>query len=299
MGDEAGGFEARHAAAVRPADRVTLALLAAIVALLLVRWLGGVPLGAQVAGHGALLAAFAGLVVTMARSRDAAWVPYARGLAVVAVMFTLYGSLGHLAFAAIPWRGDPWLAAADRVLGLGHAPSLWAERFVTPGRVAFFSFVYALFIPYLYLSILLGLVGRPDRERDEFLTGFALLYALAFTGYVLVPAHGPIVQHAAEFRAPLPGGLLHGLVTASVERVGGPHGAFPSLHLGASVFACRFDLKYNLLRGVSYLPVVALIAAATVLLRYHYVVDLAAGAACAVVAGAVAARWGAGPREAA
>jgi hypothetical protein len=69
--------------------------------------------------------------------------------------------------------------------------------------VEFFSFCYGFFIPYLYLSILTGLVGRPDAERQRFVTGFAVLYAISFLGYLFVPARGPIVHNAMEFAAPL------------------------------------------------------------------------------------------------
>ena len=77
----------------------------------------------------------------------------------------------------------------------------------------------------------------------------------------------------------------------SVDALGGPHGAFPSLHVGASVLALTFDLRYgDRLRGLVYVPLVLLIALATLVLRYHYVVDLVVGAALGP--GALAAsRW--------
>ncbi len=167
------------------------------------------------------------------------------------------------------------------------AATPWAE---------FLAFFYAAFIPYLYMSILLGLAGRPAPERDEFVTAFAVLYALSFLGYLFLPAHGPIVQMAGEFPAPLRGGTFHDIVVRSIDSLGGPHGAFPSLHVGASFLAMWFDLRHrNLLRGLIYIPLVALIAAATVVLRYHWVVDLVAGVLLALLAHRIAprlvARW--------
>ena len=51
-----------------------------------------------------------------------------------------------------------------------------------------------------------------------------------------------------------------------------------SLHVGAPVLALTFDLRYgDRLRGLVYVPLVLLIALATLVLRYHYVVDLVAG----------------------
>jgi membrane-associated phospholipid phosphatase len=61
--------------------------------------------------------------------------------------------------------------------------------------------------------------------------------------------------------------------------------------VGASAYACLFDLRYNRLRGFTYLPLVVLIAMATVLLRYHYVIDLLAGLLLALMAAVLSHRW--------
>ena len=50
-------------------------------------------------------------------------------------------------------------------------------------------------------------------------------------------------------------------------------------------------MRYNRLRGFTYLPLVALIAMATVVLRYHYVVDWIAGLAIAGFAAWLSHAW--------
>ena len=267
--------------ALHPADAATLFILGVVSATLLVAVLAGAPLGASLALHAGMMAAFAVLAWRIG-AREGAVV---RGLAVMAVMFTLYTTLGHVAFTAIPWVADPWLEAADRALLLGRSPSLAVEPLAATGWAKLLSFCYAMFIPYLYLSILLSLIGRPAKERDEFVTGFAVLYALSFLGYLFLPARGPIVQMAGAFTLPIDGGAFHRMVVRSVEQVGGPHGAFPSLHVGASLFATLFDLRHrNPLRALIYFPLVAMIALATLVLRYHYAVDLVAALALALLA---------------
>jgi membrane-associated phospholipid phosphatase len=241
--------------------------------------------------HGALLLGFAALAVVMARHEASSWVPYSRALLTVGTMCTLYVTLSRVPFEAIPWSADPLLDRLDRILFLGSSPVLWAEGHATRGSVEFFSFIYAIYIPYLYLSILLGCVGRPPEERDVFMGSMAIAYALGFLGYLFAPAHGPVVYLAQQFDAPLEGGFFHRLVVDSIQSVGGPHGAFPSLHIGSATVACLFDLRYNRLRGLTYLPIVTLIAVATVVVRYHYVVDLAAGVVVAAFASWAGRRW--------
>ena len=154
--------------------------------------------------------------------------------------------------------------------------------------IEFFSLVYGWFIPYLWLSILLGCLGRPAGERDAFLLGLSITYSLAYLGYLFVPSRGPIEWY--RFAAPLHGGALHQIVLHSVEATGGNHGAFPSLHVGASAYLCMFDLRRNRMRGMTYLPMVVLITFSTILLRYHYVIDVLTGVAIATLAYAISQR---------
>ena len=241
--------------------------------------------------HAELLGGYLLLAVTLALlAPGRAWAGAIRGIAVVAVMFTLYTSLGLGGFEAMPWTGDASLAAVDRALFLGSVPHLWVDAHVTPGRLEFFSFVYGLFIPILYMSIFLGIVGRPDHEREEFFAGFAFLYACAFLGYLFLPSRGPVEFYDGAFPAPLSGGTFHHLILNAVASTGGNLGAFPSLHVGATAYTVLFDARHNRLRAWTYLPVLLLIAAATLVLRYHYVIDLLAGAFLAWIAARLAPR---------
>jgi len=276
---------------VFPADWAGLFILSVVTVSLLVSMLLGNAVRAWFVLHLMLLAGYSWMAVIMTRKRGASWIPGIRALALIMVLFGLYSTLGQVVFVAIPWNGDPALDAIDTWLFNGTTPALWAEQYVTFGRVEFFSFCYGFFIPYLYLSILTGLFGRPEQERQRFLTGFAILYAISFIGYLYVPARGPIVQNAADFTILLAGGTFHEIVLRVIESSGGPHGAFPSLHVGAAAYVCLFDLRYNRLRGATYVPLVVFIAMATVLLRYHYVIDWIAGLMIAVFATWLSHAW--------
>jgi hypothetical protein len=243
-----------------------MAIVGIVVLTLAVRAAAGVELGGDLLGHLALLAGFVMLLALAMRIPGPDTRGALRHLLVVAVMFTLYMTLARAPFAAIPWSADAALAKVDRILFFGTSPALWMEARLTPGWLELLAFAYGFFVPFINLSILVGVFGRPDRERDLFVTGLALLYAMSFLGYLFLPARGPVVEMAGEFQAPLLGGIFHQIVLTSVERSGGPHGAFPSLHVGVSLYVCFFDLAFNRLRGLIYLPLVALIVVATVAL---------------------------------
>ena len=273
-------------------DRMVLALLFTIVATFSVR-LPAVPeVRSAWARHLGILLAFFAVVAAMSRRPGARWVVWARAAATIAILMYLYSSLGAPVFAIIPWRADRLLENVDRALFLGHSPAIWASQHIGYAGLEFWSIIYGFFVAFLYLSIFLGCVGRPEFERDEFLTGFAMTYTLAYLGYLFLPTTGPIESIAGV--APPIAGRFHRMILDTVVSTGGNHGAFPSLHVGASAYLCLFDWRHSLLRGMTYAPIVALIGFSTIFLQYHYVADLLVGLAIAVFANRLAVSSGRG-----
>lgn len=169
-----------------PSDRAVMGILTLAVLVAGVSWR---PLGHAPSGyftlHAALLAGFTAIAVYLGRRERASAVQFLRPLVTVAVMFTLYTSLGKLGVAAMPYDADAMLSQADTWL-FGVDPSLWIQRYQTPGCIEFLSFCYAAFIPYINLSLALNSLGRAAGDRDAFLTGWVFTYALSFLGYLFV-----------------------------------------------------------------------------------------------------------------
>src|SRR5262249_52862837 len=154
-----------------------------------------------------LLAGFALAAAWWTGYERAPVVQWLRPAMTVAVVFICYTTLGSLGMAAVPYRADTSPNHRDGIL-FGVDPSLFLQRYLTPGRVEFFSFIYACFIPYIYLSIILGCLGRPPLERDQFMTGWVFTYAISYLGYLFVPAQGPVSLHADDYQVPLQGGFF-------------------------------------------------------------------------------------------
>lgn len=266
-----------------PIDQVISALLLIAVAVGIARLPSSSPeMHRLLALHLLLLAGLVAFAAAAAHWNRAFWTIFARPVLATVIIFTLYTSLGRLGMAAMPYRADLALSRIDTVLFGGSNPTFLLEPWLSRARVEFFSFFYAIFLPYVNLSLLLGSLGRPPLERDQFLTGWVLTYAISYLGYIFLPAQGPGVLHAAQYHVTLEGGYFYHLVTRATEATGGNIGVFPSLHGGASVYLCLFDLRTNRLRGLTYLPIVPLIFIATIVLRIHYVIDLIVGTAVAL-----------------
>ena len=266
---------------LHPADKAVFAiLLFAVITAFVARGRAGV--GILLLEHVALLAAYIAFVWAAVKWSRSNWVSYARPLAAMMVIWTLYNTVGRLGMAAMPFRADEALSRIDTWIFGGINPAFFAQRWQTPPRVEVFAFFYGLFIPYINLSLVLGALGRPPVERDQFLTGWVFTYCISYLGYLFLPAHGPGAFLAGQFDVELRGGFFYAMVVRGVANTGGLIGAFPSLHGGSSLYLCLFDLKTNLLRGLTYVPVVIMIYGATIMLRYHYVIDLIAGTVIAV-----------------
>jgi hypothetical protein len=280
---------------IHPGDRILILLLALSSLVCIVRWpIIGEPLTRISL---AVFALFAGVVIStivLTRYENRRWVPYVRALVAVNVVFACYTGLGKLGVVAMPYLADAGLSHVDHVM-LGFDPSLAIQKYQTPARIEFLSFCYAAFIPYIYISLFLGCIGKPTWQRDQYLTGWILTYAVSYLGYIFLPAHGPVIFHANDYDVAVSGGFFYRAVVLGNEATGGLQGVFPSLHVGCSVYLCVSDLRTNLLRGLTYLPLVALIYVATIFLRYHYIIDLIAGTiipiACIYLGMSIIDRW--------
>jgi membrane-associated phospholipid phosphatase len=192
------------------------------------------------------------------------------------------------------WRGtiDAPLAAADRALFGGHAAVL-LEPIVSPPLTFFFACSYAAYYP-LTIGVAVWFYARRRRGAfREYVAGEIGALFIGYLGYLFLPAMGP---HAwlptSTWSVPLEGDFIGPAVRSLNANHGGayPRDAFPSLHTANAVtillVAWRHDRRAFL---VCLVPCAGLIAA-TVYLRWHYVVDVLAGAALAVAWQAVVTR---------
>lgn len=187
-----------------------------------------------------------------------------------------------------PLRADALLERADLLL-LGFNPNLALERLGSPLLTDVLSFFYLFsFLPYLAFAFVSYYRGDLETFK-RFSAGLFTVYALGFLGYTFLPAAGPYAAMAGRFEGPLEGGKFalahHALVVRGTNGID----AFPSLHCALTGFVLAFDRAASPRRFRVMLLPVALLWAATVYLRYHYVVDVAAALAAAA-AGLWAAR---------
>jgi hypothetical protein len=188
-----------------------------------------------------------------------------------------------------PERMDAALQRIDAAL-VGRNVSLRMEPLVHPVLTEVLSACYILFFPYLLFSVVWYF--REDLATlKAFLVGMFTVYGLGFLGYSLVPAWGPWIAMAGEFHVPLEGGPITRWNDAIVRFGSNGVDVFPSLHCALSSFFLFFDRRHARWRFLVYAAPCVGLWVSTLYLRYHYVVDVAAGFALSGFALWIAARF--------
>ncbi|MCP3098901.1 phosphatase PAP2 family protein [Myxococcus sp. K15C18031901] len=221
---------------------------------------------------------FALAVASCARLDAVPHVFRARLLLAYVATFFFYASVKD----AVPALGLPVRDAAllrmDAWLFGGSTPSVWLQRWSAPWVYDLFSASYLSFHAYLHLAMAWAVMG-PRARAERFFGHVFAAYVLGLVGYYLVPAQGPEVAFPALFSSPVEGGWWTGLNAAVVSHGSSTYDVFPSLHVYITLVLLAHDRVSHPLRFRLLLPVAVLLVLSTLVLRYHYAVDLLAGAA--------------------
>ena len=271
-----------------------IALLVALGALAVIAWANApeVPLsvGASLVTVGILFAVAAAAL----GEGQTGWRYWIRELLPIPVVPFVYLNLGRLIPLVNGNVYDPQLERLDRLL-LG--PEAQAALYALPLPVWLADLLTVAYSTFFFLPIVLlvALARRRDPLTGRAVSALIITFLVSYAGYFVVPAYGPRATVAKERYATLPAGVVGAPIRAALDNWEKTKtDAFPSGHTMvtlAVLYCARRRLRplYNVL-----LPVGTLLITATVLLTYHYVVDVLA--AVPLMAGSVAlSAWIAGP----
>ncbi|HXI94357.1 MAG TPA: phosphatase PAP2 family protein [Blastocatellia bacterium] len=289
---------------INPADKVAIAYLVIITLLILV-FSYRIPWWRELcAGHVTLVA----LIVLLARvlpfspsprlpfspSRPLPVSPSPRrhvaltlrGWYPVLLIPITYKELSYLIPLIHPHDFDATLAAIDQRL-FGVHPTVWLERLTWPPLSEVLQLTYS---SYYFLPLVLGVVlwRKGWFEKFDFWVFIVVLgFYVSYLGYIAVPAVGPrFLPSILEAQTiPLTGVWLFQPVREMLDRAEGiTRDCFPSGHTELTLLVLYYARKFH--RPVFWwlLPLGTGVIVSTVYLRYHYVVDVVAGA---LVAGAI------------
>jgi len=192
---------------------------------------------------------------------------------------------------------DQLLIAMDWFLFRAH-PTQWMMSFANPFLTEILQIAYSLFyVFFVAMGIELYQKQDPRRFAD---CRFALAYGfiISYIAYFFLPAVGPrfTLHDFSQINTDLPGLFftpalrwfvnifesIHAGASNSVALACAQRDVFPSGHTMLTLMMIVFCFKERLLIRYAILGTGILLIFATVYLRYHYVVDLLAGALLAL-----------------
>ncbi len=196
---------------------------------------------------------------------------------------------------------DPELIRIDRLL-FGVDPTLWMQRWIVPWFTDIMSLAY---ISYYFLPVILVMVlylkdRMSDFDKVIFILAFG--YYISFIGYILFPAVGPRYAMEKLYSVPLQGSFMTDFVRDTLNALEhNKRDCMPSGHTQIALMALCLSYRYGRPVFYVFLPIVSGLILSTVYLRYHYVVDLFAGAllaaGCLIIAPRLYKLWKVDDRE--
>ena len=291
----ADDHHARRLKTLKPADKVAIGYLALITLLVLV-FSHRIPSWWELCTLHAVLIA---LIVFLARSLPLSpspslppspslfhrIAPFIRGWYPILLIPITYKELSYLIPLIQPRDFDETLAWIDYRF-LGVHPTVWLERFTWPLLTEVLQLVYST---YYFLPLVLGVAlwRRRSFETFHFWVFIVVLgFYTSYLGYISVPVIGPrflpSIVEAQTF--PLTGVWLFQSVRETLDRAEGiTRDCFPSGHTELTLLVLIYARRMNRRIFWCLLPLGIGIIVSTVYLRYHYVVDVVAGAIFAIV----------------
>lgn len=181
------------------------------------------------------------------------------------------------------WDADQALADLDYRLWGVH-PTVWLERISSPGLTEFLQIAYTLFIPAVLLVAALLWIRRRYADFQYYAFLIALGFLVSYVGYLLVPARGPRFLLAHLQHMHLTGLWLFGGMQTTLDRLESAHyDCFPSGHTELTILAWWGSRMVSKRWFRAYFVYTPFLIFGTVYLRYHYTVDVFAGAVVALL----------------
>jgi len=190
----------------------------------------------------------------------------------------------EMAILIPPIRGrdyDAWASAVDRALW-GTDPTLWMVGKPNALLTEFLQIAYSLFVPAVLIVAYLLWRQRKFAEFRYYAFLIALGFLASYLGYLAVPVRGP--RFWLHDLPPLHGLWLTRSLQDTLDRLESAHyDCFPSGHTELTMLACWGSRLVSRKWFYLFLGYTPCIIFATVYLRYHYTIDVLAGAALALV----------------
>jgi len=248
--------------------------------------------------HGVTIVLVHGLIVGHARHPRNRLLDLLRHFYPVLLYTGFYRETGELNQMWVKGYLDPFFIRLDERL-FGGQPSLsWMQHL--PYWFVGELFYASYFSYYLMISgVGLALFLRDRRQFFHYVSIVSFVFYVCYLIYVFTPVMGPRLFHRVingyelppevqpavvpEFPEAVRAGVFFRIMAWIYATFEAPGAAFPSSHVAVALATVYFSFRYLRAVRLLHLVVALLLCVSTVYCRYHYLVDVIAGAATAMV----------------
>ncbi len=176
-------------------------------------------------------------------------------------------------------RYDSLMARIDHLL-LGVDPTIWFQSWISPLATDFFYVLYFFYFPMPFFIIVWLFRKKKLNELAESFFIYIFTYFGAYITYFFVPVQGPRFFMEDLHTVPLKGILFAEPIRTLIDFFE-PNklDAFPSLHTAVVLTTLLICYRYNKKLFRVFLPISVGILISLIYCRYHYFIDMVAGAA--------------------
>jgi len=226
-----------------------------------------------------------------------------RILAIIAALPITFYALRPIITTLHPVTYEVELLAFDRGL-FGIDPLLYMERWLHPLAVDFFSIAYFSYFTLTFIALPPLLAARDIATTDRILMSVMFSIFMCYLGYMIVPARSPYVvaelpglSASFDYSVPVTGWIIGDTIRSAIDSWDTVRlNAFPSGHAAVAIAFFLAVRRKKVLFPIMLVNGLVLVFS-TIYLRYHYVIDVIAGAIIAVTAVLFAEWWSDHPLE--
>lgn len=248
--------------------------------------------------HAAAIALVHVLIVSHARHPANRVLDFLRHFYPVLLYTGFYRETGELNQMLTTGYLDPFFIRLDESI-FGTQPCLTFMQSLPYWPIS--ELFYASYFSY-YLMIAgvgLALFLRDRRQFFHYVSVVSFVFYVCYLIYIFTPVMGPRLFHRVingyelpmevqpdfvpEFPAAVRAGLFFRIMAWIYATFEAPGAAFPSSHVAVALATVYFSFRYLRRIRFLHLTVALLLCLSTIYCRYHYVVDVAAGAITAAV----------------
>jgi hypothetical protein len=197
-----------------------------------------------------------------------------------AKLFDVVHALQHILHPG--WNDSLVINLEQKLFGI--QPTVWLQRFISPGLTEWMMFAYVIYIPIYPILCAIIYFKHGEGQMEDYLFTLGVTNVLCDIGFILFPVAGPMHTIASQYTVPLRGYFFTACgeyIRHNLHQIGG---TIPSPHCAVATIMWIMAYRYSRPFFYALSPIIISLYVSTFYGRFHYISDSVVGILTAVLA---------------